>query len=73
MREARQRLDNDQPVADSSRTVADYVAHWRATTLAVQPIQHSTRSLYDSMARKHIEPAPFGAGQGGGAWRFSVS
>lgn len=60
MKDARERLDDGKPPKDASTTVADWMAHWRATTLAVSDRKESTRSLYDSLSRKHLESAPFG-------------
>ncbi|MEE2852239.1 MAG: site-specific integrase [Actinomycetota bacterium] len=57
---ARERLNAGAPVKDASRSVADWLAHWRATTLAASDRSQSTRSLYATLARKHLEPAPFG-------------
>jgi integrase len=58
---ARERLTAGAPVKDAKRTVADWLAHWRATTLAVSDRKESTRALYAILCRKHLEPAPFGA------------
>ena len=58
---ARDRLKAGAPVKDANRTVADWLAHWRATTLAVSDRKDSTRALYATLCRKHLEPAPFGA------------
>ena len=57
---ARDRLKAGAPVKDANRTVADWLAHWRATTLAVSDRKESTRALYATLCRKHLEPAPFG-------------
>ena len=61
LRTARERLDAGAPVRDASRTVADWLAQWRATTLAVSDRKPSTREMYAHLCRKHLEPAPFGA------------
>ncbi len=58
---ARDRLKVGAPVKDANRSVADWLAHWRATTLAVSDRKESTRALYATLCRKHLEPAPFGA------------
>ena len=58
---ARSRIDADAPAKDATRTVADWLIHWRATTLAASDRKASTRELYASLAKSHIEPAPFGA------------
>lgn len=61
MKEARQRLESGAPPRDSSRTVADWLAHWRTTTLAASDRKQTTRTLYGGLAGKHLEPEPFGA------------
>ncbi len=61
MKAARDRLDAGAPIRDASRTVGDWLAHWRATSLAVSDRKESTRALYGALCRKHLEPAPFGA------------
>lgn len=58
---ARERLTAGAPVRDAKQTVGDWLAHWRATILAVSDRSESTRALYASLSRKHLEPAPFGA------------
>jgi integrase len=58
---ARDRLAAGAPVKDSTRTVGDWLAHWRATTLAVSDRKGSTRELYANLSRRHLERAPFGA------------
>ena len=61
MKQARERLDNGAAVKDSKRTLADWLAHWRATTLAASDRKESTRELYANLCRRHLEPKPFGA------------
>lgn len=61
MKKARERVDAGAPVKDASTTVADWLSHWRATTLAVSDRKESTRALYNTLSRQHLEPAPFGA------------
>ena len=58
---ARERLATGAPVRDSKQTVGEWLAHWRATTLAASDRKESTRELYANLSRKHLEPAPFGA------------
>ena len=60
-KKAQERVDAGAPVRDATRTVGDWLAQWRETTLAVSDRKESTRSLYATLARKHLEPAPFGA------------
>jgi integrase len=61
LKAARERLDNGVAVQDSKRTLADWLAHWRATTLAASDRKESTRELYANLCRRHLEPEPFGA------------
>jgi hypothetical protein len=61
LRNARERLAIGAPVRDATRTVADWLAQWRATTLAVSDRKPTTREMYAHLCRKHLEPAPFGA------------
>lgn len=61
LKEARERLDAGAPVRDATRTVGDWLAQWRATTLAASDRKESTRELYARLCRCHLEPTPFGA------------
>lgn len=61
MKEARGRIDDGRPPRDATTTVAAWLTHWRATTLAASDRKESTRDNYATLARKHLEPAPFGA------------
>ncbi len=61
MKQVRERLDKGAAVKDSKRTLADWLAHWRATTLAASGRKESTRELYANLCRRHLEPEPFGA------------
>jgi KaiC/GvpD/RAD55 family RecA-like ATPase len=61
LKKARDRLDAGAPVRDATRTVGDWLAQWRVTTLAVSDHKESTRTLYGTLCSKHLEPAPFGA------------
>jgi integrase len=61
LRAASDRVDAGAPPRDSTRTVGDWLAHWRVTTLAASPRKESTRQTYDCLSRHHLEPAPFGA------------
>ena len=60
MKDARDRLDKGAPIKDATKTVGDWLAHWRATTLAVSDRAQSTKVLYTNLSRKHLERAPFG-------------
>ena len=56
MKAARQRLDAGAPVKDATRSVGDWLAHWRATTLAASDRKESTRALHATLSRCHLEP-----------------
>ncbi len=55
------RVAKGQPPRDASRTLADWLRHWRETTLAASDRKASTKELYANLARNHLEPEPFGA------------
>jgi len=61
MKVARERLDAGAPVRDANRTAADWLAHWRRTTLEASDRKESTKALYENLSRQHLEPEPFGA------------
>jgi integrase len=58
---ARKRATAGAPVKDAKQTVGEWMAHWRDTGLAASDRKESTRSMYGTLSRCHIEPAPFGA------------
>jgi integrase len=58
---ARDRVKVEAPVQDSTTKLADWLAHWRATTLAASNRKESTKVLYANLSRKHLEPGGFGA------------
>ena len=60
MKDARDRLEAGAPVKDATRSACDWLAHWRATTLAASDRKESTRVLYANLSRKHLEVVPFG-------------
>jgi integrase len=53
LKTARERLDSGVAVLDSKRTIADWLSHWRATTLAASDRKESTRELYANLCRRH--------------------
>lgn len=59
MKAVRERLDIGAAVKDSRRSVADWLAHWRATTLAASDRKASTRELYANLSRRHLETGDF--------------
>ena len=60
LNQARDRLGAGAPVRDATRSVGDWLAHWRVTSLAVSDRKESTQALYANLSRCHLEPAPFG-------------
>lgn len=61
LKKARERLEAGAPVRDATRTVGDWLAQWRTTTLAASDRKESTRDLYARLCRSHLESQPFGA------------
>lgn len=60
MREARKRIEAGAPVKDSTATVAAWLAEWRVTALEASGRAVSTKNVYATLSRQHLEPAPFG-------------
>lgn len=60
LKAAIERLDAGAPVRDSAATVGAWLAQWRETTLAASSRAESTRNTYETLSKKHLEPAPFG-------------
>jgi integrase len=60
MNDARDRIAEGAPVRDATRSVGDWLEHWRATTLAASSRKESTQVLYAGLCRSHLEAAPFG-------------
>lgn len=54
------RLAVGAPPKDSTVTVAEWLAHWRESTLEASDRKATTKSLYAALSTKHLEPAPFG-------------
>ncbi|ODQ86331.1 hypothetical protein [Mycolicibacterium holsaticum] len=61
LKKVRDRIAADAPVRDSKQSVATWLQRWRTTTLAVSDRAATTRSLYATLSRRHLEPEPFGA------------
>lgn len=57
---ARERLNEGAPVRDSKQSVGEWLTYWRSTGLAASNRKETTKVLYGGLARKHLEPAPFG-------------
>jgi integrase len=59
--EARNRLADEQPVSDSTMTVADWMKRWRTTSLAASSRKASTIENYATLSRQYIESGPVAA------------
>ncbi|MHA6509525.1 tyrosine-type recombinase/integrase [Tessaracoccus sp. Y1736] len=53
-KEVRQRLDKNQPPKDAKVTVAAFTREWIESTLEASERKESTKSLYRTLATKHI-------------------
>jgi integrase len=60
MKAVRDRVDNGAPATDNKMALAAWMVRWRETTLAASDRKESTRSLYASLSRKHIEDGVIG-------------
>ncbi len=54
VQEVRRRLEAKQPPRDRKATLGEFAEEWIRSTLAVSDRKQTTRSLYASLARKHI-------------------
>jgi integrase len=61
LKDAEERVEAGAPVRDSKATVAEWLAQWRATTLAASSRKITTKELYRTLCVHHLEQAPFGA------------
>ncbi|WP_197377555.1 tyrosine-type recombinase/integrase [Mycolicibacterium baixiangningiae] len=61
LKKVRDRIEGGQPVKDAPDTVGAWLARWRASSLAASDRKPTTKSLYDSLSRTHLERAAIGA------------
>jgi integrase len=61
LKDAAKRAETGAPVKDAKATIASWAAQWRTTTLKASTRKESTKALYATLCKKHIEPEPFGA------------
>ena len=54
------RVDDGSPVRDATATLAAWLKEWRKTQLAASNLKPTTKSLYRSISKTHLEPDPFG-------------
>lgn len=60
LKEVRQRIEGGMPAKDAPDTVASWMAQWRESSLAASDRKATTKALYATLSRTHLEPAPFG-------------
>lgn len=58
LEKVKDRLAEGKPPKDATSTVGTWLAHWRATTLAVSDRKASTRELYGNLSRIHPGTRP---------------
>lgn len=61
LRKVRKRIEDGQPAKDAPDTVASWLARWRESSLAASDRKATTKSLYGSLSRKHLEGTVIGA------------
>ena len=61
LRKVRQRIEDGKPAKDARDTVASWLAQWRESSLAASDREATTKSLYGSLSRKHLEGTAIGA------------
>ena len=60
MRDARKRVDADAPVVDARTPLATWIGEWSKTSLEASSRKAATKTLYRTLARVHLSPAPLG-------------
>lgn len=58
LRSAQGRLAAGAPVRDATRTLAEWIQQWSATSLEASPRKPTTKHLYRSLLRTHVLPRP---------------
>lgn len=61
LRNVRKRIEDGQPAKDAPDTVASWLKRWRESSLAASDRKATTKSLYGSLSRKHLEGTDIGA------------
>lgn len=59
LKKTRTRLESGGPAKDATSSVGAWLEHWRTTTLAASNRKESTRELYTTLCRVHLEAPPF--------------
>ena len=60
LKQLRERLENGQPARDSAQTVGAWLTRWREVSLQASTRKESTKQLYGTLCRLHLETPPFG-------------
>lgn len=60
LKKVRQRIEGGQPAKDAPDTVASWLKRWRESSLAASDRKATTKSLYGSLSRKHLEGTAIG-------------
>ena len=60
LKKVRKRIGEGKPAKDAPDTVASWLAQWRESSLAASDRKPTTKSLYGSLSRTHLEGAPIG-------------
>lgn len=55
LKKLRERLEKGEPAKDSPDTVGSWLKRWRETSLAASDRKPTTKALYGSLSRKHLE------------------
>lgn len=61
LKKVRQRIEDGKPAKDAPDTVASWLEQWRESSLAASDRKATTKSLYGSLSRKHLEATAIGA------------
>lgn len=61
LKAAMERIEEGAPVRDAAATIGTWLAEWREGGLKASSRAESTKATYQTLSKKHLEPAPFGA------------
>lgn len=60
LKKVRQRIEEGKPAKDAPDTVSSWLKRWRESSLAASDRKATTKSLYGSLSRKHLEATAIG-------------
>lgn len=61
LKKVRDRIEGGQPAKDAPDTVASWLMSWRESSLAASDRKATTKSLYGTLSRKHLEGTAIGS------------